>query len=233
MLCTETHSESGENICSSYRLIFLQHVYLRHAVHMQNGPKMSIYQQIISNQQPVTYSLSQIQSRLACPFSPVLALPAAPAGLHSLALAWSGSNGIMPFWEGGNSRKLSPLHPPHHGRDIGNGGGDTCAGRRKEEHGSSSETLNWFYSTHPFGDPMPGTYPACSPHLAWQAALPRPGMSASMGWCITASLAVLRQNLERCKHRSASPCFQHSYEWRSFGYLFFFLVPNQRNLLQM
>lgn len=188
----------------------------------------------VSNQQPVTYSLSQIQSRLSCPFSPVPAAPAASVGLHTLGLAWSGSNGIMPFWEGGNSRKLSPLHPPHHGRDTGNGGEDLCVGRRKAEHWSSSETLDCFYSTHPPGDPMSGTYPACSPHLAWWAALPHPGTSASTEWCVAASRSVLSQNLERCKHRSASPCFQCSYEWRSLGSLFFFFFLSLiRNLPQI
>lgn len=145
----------------------------------------------------------------------------------------------MTFREGGNSRKLAPLHSPHHSRDMGNEGGAPCVDRRKREHGSS---------THPLEIPCPGcTLPSpqilpappilsaptsCLLPAFCLMSLPHPGMRASTAWCVTASLTPLSQNLECCKHRSASPCFQHSCEQRSLGSLVFF-VSNQRNSLQI
>lgn len=80
MLCPETHSKGGERL--QFLSIFLQHSYLHHAVHVQNGPKMHIYQQTISNKQPVTYSLSQIV-QLSSP------VPTAPVGF--IPLPWLGA----------------------------------------------------------------------------------------------------------------------------------------------
>lgn len=93
MLCPETHSESREDICSSYQLTFLQHVYLRYAVRVQNGPKTSIYQQrsLTSNQLPTALAkfspdcpapsaLSRLPLRLLWVFTPLVWLGVAAMG---------------------------------------------------------------------------------------------------------------------------------------------------------
>lgn len=81
--------------------------------------------------------------------------------------------------------------------------------------------------------------PSCSPEILpapcpFLVPVPGAGMRASTEGVLTASLTVLSQNRECCKHSSASPCFQHSCQQRSLGSLFlFFFAPNQRNLLQI
>lgn len=107
MLCPETCSESRENICSSYPLIFLQYIYWCHAVHVQNDPKNE-YIPTISNQQPVTYGLNQIQSRLPWPHSPAPAPPAAPVGLRWLGVAAMGS---CPLEKGETPASCLPFIP--------------------------------------------------------------------------------------------------------------------------
>lgn len=108
--------------------------------------------------------------------------------------------------------------------------------RTREQHPPTWDPMSRLYPAC-FPNPACSPHPACS-HILLLPALflmpvARAGMGASTGWCLTASLTVLSQNLECCKHRSASPCFQHSCEQRSLGSLFFIFIRNQRNLLQI
>lgn len=106
---------------------------------VQNGPKTSLSQQIISS--ATSYNLSQIQSRLSCLCSPALAPSCSSGGLLFPYPGLEWQQCIMPFGEGGSSRKLPLLDLPYCGRDMGTGGVHTCAGQRNAKHGSSSETV--------------------------------------------------------------------------------------------
>lgn len=213
MLCPKTHPGRRENVCSSYQYFCSTATYTMPC--MCEMAQKCIYinkLSLTSNQLP--RALARLSS---CP----ALSPAAPVGFTPLPWLGAAAGGSRRF-ERGETGKLSPLCLPRHGRDTGNGGGGTCVGRSKAEHVSSPETLDCSHSTHPAGDAVPGTCPACCPHLAWWDAVPRPGTGGSSGRRVTASPAVLSQNLERHTHRSSSPCFQHS--WGGVS-LFFFFFP--------
>lgn len=154
---------------------------------MQNGPKMSVYQQINSNQQPITYSLNQTQPTHSCPFSLLQLLPCPDLEWqqwdHDLLRGWE-------LWE-----VSSPSLPTSQQRHE-SGGEDSCVGWRKTEHGSS---------THPLEIPCPGCTLPASQILPAPLILPAPtswllpalflmplphaGMRASTRWLVCNSLS--------------------------------------------